>query len=109
MSSETIVQYLSFQVNSSLRGYTFAVREGATEPLHYTLTIANEAFVSRRVRYQDSPEICSLRLRRELDAHANHPLTSSFCVTDTDLAIYQESRKPKANRSIQQRRGDSSS
>jgi hypothetical protein len=106
MSSEIIVQYVGFQAKSLLREYTFAVRETATEPLHYTLTIANEAFVSRRVRYQDAPEICSLRLRRELDAHANHPLTSSFCVTDTDLAIFQDAHKPKANRSIQRRRDD---
>jgi hypothetical protein len=106
LSSEIIVQYVGFQAKSSLREYTFAVRETATEPLHYTLTIANEAFVSHRVRYQDAPEICSLRLHRELDTHANHPLTSSFCVTDTELATYQDARKPKANRSFLKRRED---
>lgn len=104
MSSPIVVQYVGFQVTSLLREYTFSVRETAAEPLHYTLTIANEAFVSRRVRYQDAPQICSLRLRRELDAHANHPLTSSFCVTDTELATYHDAHVPKAKRSLRERR-----
>jgi hypothetical protein len=104
MNSPIIVQYVGFQVTSVLREYTFSVRETATEPLHYTLTIANEAFVTHRVRYQDAPQICSLRLRRELDAHANHPLASSFCVTDTELATYQGAHVPKAKRSLRERR-----
>lgn len=106
MTDPILVQYIGFQVNHLVREYTFAVLETATEPLHYTLTIANEAFVSRRVRYQDAPDICSLKLHRELDAHANHPPTTSFCVSDTELAIYQDARKPKANRTFHQRRDD---
>ncbi len=106
MSSEIIVQYVGFQVTSSLREYTFAVRDTAAEPLQYKVTIANEAFVAHRVRYQDAPQICSLRLRQELDAHANHPLTNSFCVTDTELATYQNAHVPKANRSFVKRRDE---
>jgi len=98
MSDQIIVQYVGFQSKPLVREYTFAVRESATEPLQYILSIANEAFVAHRVRYQDAPEICSLRLHRELDTHANHPPTMSFCVTDAELAVYQDARKPKANR-----------
>jgi hypothetical protein len=106
MRDQINVQYVGFQVKSLVREYTFAVRETATEPLHYTVTIANEAFVSHRARYQDAPEICSQRLHHELDAHANHPPATSFCVTDTELAIYQDARKPKANRSFHKRLDD---
>ena len=106
MSDQIIVQYVGFQVNQAVREYTFAVRETSTEPLQYTLTIANEAFVAHRVRYQDAPDICSLRLHRELDTYANHPPTTSFNVTDTELAVYQDARKPKANRSFLKRRED---
>jgi hypothetical protein len=106
MAESIIVQYLGFEVKDLVREYAFAVLESATEPLHYTLTIANEAFVSHRVRYQDAPDICSLRLRRELDTHANHPPTTSFCVTDTELAIYQDARKPKPNRTTFHKRQD---
>lgn len=103
MADPVVVQYIGFQVKDLVREYTFDVREKATEPLHYTLTIANEAFVSHRVRYQDAPDICSLKLHRELDAHANHPPTTSFCVTDMELALYQDIRTPKVNRSFQKR------
>jgi hypothetical protein len=107
MATDSIlVQYLGFQVKGLVREYAFAVLESATEPLHYTLTIANEAFVSHRVRYQDAPDICSLRLHRELDTHANHPPTTNFCVTDTELAVYQDARKPKPHRMFPKRQDD---
>jgi hypothetical protein len=106
MKDQITVQYEGFQAKPLVREYAFLVREAATEPLHYTITIANEAFVSRRVRYQDAPAICSLRLRRELDAHGNHPPTFSFCVTDTELAIFQDTSKPKANRNFLKRRDE---
>jgi hypothetical protein len=106
MSDRILVQYVGFQVKASVREYSFAVREAASEPLQYLVTIANEAFASRRARYQDAPEICSLRLHRELDAHANHPPTTSFCVTDAELANYQDSRKAKPKSSMRKRRED---
>jgi hypothetical protein len=106
MADSIIVQYLGFEVKGLVREYAFAVRDTANQPLHYTLTIANEAFVSHRVRYQDAPDICSLKLRRELDAHANHPPTTSFCITDTELAVYHDARKPKSNSSFHKRRDD---
>lgn len=106
MAESILVQYIGFQVKEQVREYTFSVRENAIEPLHYTLTIANEAFVSRRARYQDAPDICSLKLHRELDAHANHPPTTSFSISDTELATYQEARTPKSNRSYPKRQDD---
>jgi hypothetical protein len=99
MADATILQYLGFRVNDLVREYAFAVLGTAAEPLHYTLTIANEAFASHGVRYQDAPDICSRRLHRELDAYANHPPTTSLCITDAELAIYQDARRPKVSRS----------
>ena len=98
-----VVQYVGFQVKGLVREYTFAVREAPADALHYTLSIENEAFVSHRARYQDAPEICSLKLRRELDTYSNHPPTTSFSVSDAELAIYQDGRKPKSNRIFQKR------
>jgi hypothetical protein len=103
MTDLLVVQYVGFQVKALVREYTFAVREAPADALQYTLSIENEAFVSHRARYQDAPEICSLKLRRELDTHGNHPPTTSFCVTDAELATYQVGRKPKPNRLFQKR------
>ena len=85
-----IVQYVGFQAKALVREYTFAVREVPCDTCNYTLSIENDAFESHRARYQDGPEICSIRLHRELDAHANHPPTTHFCVTDAELAHYQD-------------------
>jgi hypothetical protein len=106
MTAHIIVQYVGFQVKTSAREYGFNVREATGENVHYTLTISHEAFDSRRVRYQDAPEICSIRLHRELDTFANHPPTTSFCITDVELASYHDSHLPKNNPSLAKRRED---
>ncbi len=73
MGDNIIVQYVGFEAKALVREYTFSVRETSNEPREFTLTIANEAFDSRRAHYQDAPHICSLRLPRELATYANHP------------------------------------
>jgi hypothetical protein len=100
------VQYRGFDVGPLVREYRFAVRdteERDTEPLSYTLTISNEAFVAHRVRYQDGAEICSQRLHRELGEHANHPPTTSFCISDAELTTYRDAHAPGAHRSHKRR------
>lgn len=99
MSHEIIVQFVGFEAKARVREYTFTVREPASEPRDFTLTIANEAFNDHRVRYQDAPDVCSLKLRRELAAHENHPPDSHFRVTDAELDDYRSShagRMPKS-------------
>ena len=106
MTDQIIVQYMGFESKGSVREYAFAVREAAREPCEYTVTIANEAFESHRVRYQDAPSICSRRLQQELAANANHPPTSHFCVTDAELTAYSDAHRPKPLRGFQTRRED---
>ena len=98
MADQIIVQYLGFKAGAEAREYTFVAQEAASEPREYTLTIANEAFESHRARYQDGPDICSLRLRREFRNFENHPPTTRFPVTDADLSDYQASQKVKGPR-----------
>jgi hypothetical protein len=83
-----IVQFVGFEAKNLVREYTFTVREPATEPREYTVTIPNEAFNARRVRYQDAPDICSHKLHRELAASENHPEKSHFRLSDIELADY---------------------
>jgi hypothetical protein len=94
-----IVQYVGFEAKILVREYTFSVREAATEPREFTLTIANEAFDSHRARYQDAPDICSLQLRRELASYANHPPKTHYRITDAELEDYRGAHTHKAPRS----------
>jgi hypothetical protein len=97
MSDRVIVQYLGFRANLLEREYTFQVREAGAER-EFTLNIANEAFLSHRVRYQDAPDICAQRLQAELAANANHPLETQYVITHAELDAYRTSRAEKPNR-----------
>jgi len=104
MPDEFIVQYVGFTVGTLVREYSFVVRDGSGQPREYTLTIANEAFVSHRARYQDGPIICLLRLRRELAANAGDRSETEFCITDLELADYSSHSSPKAASYFQKHR-----
>jgi|HubBroStandDraft_4_1064222.scaffolds.fasta_scaffold926735_1 hypothetical protein len=90
-----IVQFVGFQSKNSAREYTFTVREPATEPREYTISIPNEAFDSHRARYQDAPDICSHKLHRELAASENHPADSYFRLTNAELEDYRSTHAQK--------------
>jgi len=97
MSDNLIVQFLGYQVSPLVREYRFAVRESKSEAREFTLTIANAAFDCRRARFQDAPDICSLRLRRELAADGNHPTNTHFQITDEELDDYRGRHSPKSS------------
>ncbi len=69
MSNEVVLQYVGFETRGAVREYAFTVRGSGGESSSYFVTIANDAFLAHRVRYQDAPDICSLRLRREFATH----------------------------------------
>jgi len=95
MADNLIVQFVGYEVYSLVREYRFTVRESKTEAREFTLTIANTSFDSRRARFQDAPDICSLRLHRELAVDANHPANTHFEITDEELDDYRGRHTPK--------------
>ena|SRR5712692_5224735 len=95
MSDSLIVQFVGYEVSHLARAYRFSVRESKSEPREFTVTIANTAFDCRRARFQDAPDICSLRLRRELAADGNHPANTHFQITDEELDDYRGRHSPK--------------
>jgi hypothetical protein len=106
--SNILVQYVGFQAKASEREYTFRVKE-AEEARDFTFTIENDAFVSHRVRYQDAPSICSLRLHTELAAFANHPSETSYRITGAELDSYRETHSPKPLRGMYKPRAEEES
>lgn len=91
------MQYLGFQPKNEWREYSFQVRYAAEDIRDFTLTILNEAFTSHRVRYQDAPDVCSAKLRRELSANPNHPSHTVFAISDSELADYKAGHSSKAS------------
>jgi hypothetical protein len=99
MSDAVIMEYLGFESKNQGREYTFRVRYAAQDVRNFTLSIPNEAFNSHRVRYQDAPDVCSGKLRRELTANGNIPSMTNFPVSDTELDDYKSMHAPKSAKS----------
>jgi hypothetical protein len=100
MTENVNVQCVGFEAKALVREYSFLVRQALNETSEFTLTTLNAAFNSRRVRYQDAPEICSLKLHRELATFSNHPPQIHYRISETELDEYRNSRAPKVARNL---------
>ena len=95
MAAHTHVEYVGFRTSERDRSYTLRLWTAAAESCDYVVVIPNEAFLAHRVRYQDAPEICFLKLQREL-AGRNEGMTGGrLDVTDADLEDYRLAHAPK--------------
>jgi hypothetical protein len=98
--NDIVVQYVGFTAREIAREYSFVVREIPGESREFTFSISNEAFNAHRARYQDGPNICSLKLYRELATSLNHPLETHYAITETELDTYRDSHAVKAPKSF---------
>jgi hypothetical protein len=82
------VEYVGFRTSADRREYVLRSHLGP-EVREYTVGISLAAFAAGRVRLQDGPEICYLKLLRELDSATAAPSREvDFTVTDAELADY---------------------
>lgn len=88
------VEYLGFSTADETREYRLRVRSGG-ESHDFVRAIPLAAFVARRARFQDAPEICFLKLSREL-AEADGKLPVSYLrITDSELEEYRVAHSAK--------------
>ncbi len=92
------IEYIGFTVNGGTREYKLRARQPRGKFQAYTLTISNEAFLAHRVRYQDGPDICFLKLQRELIASGDSLPELHHDVTDAELEDYRVAHAPKPNK-----------
>ncbi len=93
----TRVEYIGFRAATRAREYRLRVTETPGEHQVFTVVIPNEAFLSRRVRYQDAPEICFWKLQRALEGSTeeNEPPAQRLEVTNAELEEYRVAHTPK--------------
>jgi hypothetical protein len=89
------LEYVGFKSVGASREYALRVRHAAGEFQDFTLVIPNEAFLAHRIRYQDAPDVCFLKLQRELAAGAGELPAARLDVTDADLTEYRVAHTPK--------------
>jgi hypothetical protein len=92
------IEYLGFRCAEGRREYRLSAKLG-TESCEYTVWIANAAFTAGQALFQDGPDICFQKLRRELgDAELSGG--RSFEVTASELLQYREAHAPPQRRSL---------
>jgi hypothetical protein len=98
MTVQAQVEYLDFAANTVTREYRLRVRQG-TEVHDFVVAIPNQAFLDGRVRYQDAPDVCYLKLQREIAAGDEGALPArALEVTDGELEEYRIAHTPKSPR-----------
>jgi hypothetical protein len=98
MSEAVFMEYMGFKSTTQGREYAFHVRYSSQDSRDYTVVIASEAFTSRRVSYQDGPNLCSSRLKRELTANHDVPTGTSFLIDQKEIddhKLRQTAKAPK--------------
>jgi|SRR5579872_5919339 hypothetical protein len=85
MSESILMEYGGFKSTTHGREYAFHVRFSAEDSRDYTVTITAEAFSTRRVSFQDGPNVCSSRLKRELTASPDIPDGTSFLIDEKEF------------------------
>lgn len=88
------VEYVGFTQHEKAREYTLRVRAATGDPRDFVLAIANEAFLARRVRYQDAPDLCFLKLQRELAACEGAFPDAYLKISDAELEAYRVAHTP---------------
>jgi hypothetical protein len=91
------VEYMGFKSLESAREYRLRVHQGASVLQDVTIVIANSAFLTKLVRYQDGPELCFHKLQRAV-ASSTETMPDRLYVSDADLADYAAAHAPKPTR-----------
>jgi hypothetical protein len=94
MSDGVLMQYLGFESNNGAREYAFQVRYTAEDIRDYRVTVENEIFASRRISFQDAPDLCSAKLKRELTTNAGHLSGTTFVITEGEVDAYRSKHTP---------------
>jgi hypothetical protein len=94
--AEVHLEYIGFITQGEQREYTLRLRRPDGPQETFVLAIPLEAFLSRRVRFQDAPDICFRKLQRALieTPEVRPPLVQS--VSDTELEDYRQATAPRA-------------
>jgi hypothetical protein len=90
----THVEYLGFTTTTLAREYHLRVHQGA-EIHDFMVAVSNDAFLDHRLKYQDGPEICFLKLQRALAEGEGSLPESELAVTQSDLDAYRTAHTPQ--------------
>ena len=93
------IQYLGFEQDLKCRKYTFRVIETLKEDREFQLSVENQAVAASKFKFQDIPDLCFSRLKRELACEKPGELVAlQSVVSEFELNQYIAEHYPKKNR-----------
>ena len=94
------IQYVGFQLKPHGRDYTYRVISNQAEEREFIFSISNRAFAEKQLPFQDAAGLCYQKLQKALPLETpDKPLPRRTTLSDQDLDVYRESRRPARKRS----------
>ena len=90
LARQPIVRYVGFRSTARGREYTMRVSD-VQSSRDFVLLISHQSFAANEARFQDAPDVCSGKLRRELAADPDLLPGDGIAVTHQDLLDYRNS------------------
>src|SRR5580704_9034846 len=98
MSQGILMEYIGFKSTARGREYAFHVRFSPEDSREFTVTIDTAAFASRRVSFQDGPNVCSSRLKREITANPDVPTGTSLVIDQKEIDAHDATHSAKSTK-----------
>jgi hypothetical protein len=90
------IQYIGFSVVAASRVYSFRASRAPEDIREFTVDVRSDAFRSTLLKFQDGPDICFARLRRELDRETHEERAESqLHVEEQDIQEYLQRHYPR--------------
>ena len=90
------IQYSGFTVAATARTYAFRVTDTLAEAREFTVKVQLGAYHRTALRFQDGPEICLTRLKRELEGETQESRAESHLrIEEQDIQEYLRRRYPR--------------
>jgi len=90
------IQYRGFEQAETSRVYSFVVTDAADDPREFSVKILLAVFRTTGLRFQDGPEICCDRLKRELAGETGAARAASHLTINAgDTQDYLDRRHPR--------------
>ncbi|MGH9803988.1 MAG: hypothetical protein ACRD4D_02355 [Candidatus Acidiferrales bacterium] len=94
------IQYRGFAQAETSRVYSFVVTEGVEDARQFSVKILLTVFRTTALRFQDGPEICCDRLKRELAGETQEARAASHLTINAgDTQDYLDRRHPRKRKS----------
>lgn len=95
------IQYLGFEQDVKFRRYSFRVIETLKENREFQLSVENHAVVACKFKFQDIPDLCFSKLKRDLELEKSGELVAlQSLVSEIELNQYISDHYPTKKKRI---------